>query len=58
MDAPEQHQRKIAEDTLRMPAAMRDVMGGPTLEEAESFLQEHVKVIVVGLPRKEDPDEA
>jgi cation transport regulator ChaB len=31
---PEEHQTKIAEDTLKMPDAMAGVMGGPTKAEA------------------------
>jgi hypothetical protein len=42
---PEEHQRRIAQDTLRMPRAMQGVMGGPTEAEARETL---------GLPRVSD----
>lgn len=35
---PEEHQAKIAEDTLKMPDAMAAVMGGPTKAEARETL--------------------
>ena len=34
----DKHQLRIAEDTIRMPAPMRGVMGGPSLEEARDIL--------------------
>ena len=35
------HQRRIAEDTLRMNPVMAAVMGGPTPDEAAEFLVGH-----------------
>lgn len=39
LTVPEQHQLKIAKDTLRMPDAMAGVMGGPTKEEAREIIK-------------------
>ena len=39
LTVPEQHQLKIARDTLRMPDAMAGVMGGPTKEEAREIIK-------------------
>ena len=39
LTTPEQHQLRIARDTLRMAPAMRGVMGGPTLEQAVATIQ-------------------
>lgn len=36
-----QHQIRIARDTLRMPKAMRGVMGGPSLTEAKNILRNY-----------------
>ena len=38
LSVPEQHQLKIARDTLRMPDAMAAVMGGPTKTEAKAII--------------------
>ncbi|OGM10505.1 hypothetical protein A2Z67_02790 [Candidatus Woesebacteria bacterium RBG_13_36_22] len=40
LSTPEEHQIKIARDTLKMPDAMAGVMGGPTKEEGERILTE------------------
>jgi len=40
LSVPEQHQLKIAKDTLRMPDAMARVMGGPTKEQAREIIKE------------------
>lgn len=40
LSVPEQHQLKIAKDTLRMPDAMAGVMGGPTKEQAREIIKE------------------
>lgn len=39
LSVPEQHQFKIAEQTLRMPDAMIGVMGGPTKKQAHSIVR-------------------
>ncbi|KKL26373.1 hypothetical protein LCGC14_2395950 [marine sediment metagenome] len=39
LTVPEQHQLKIAKDTLRMPDAMVGVMGGPTKEQAREIIK-------------------
>ena len=39
LTVPDQHQLKIAKDTLRMPDAMVGVMGGPTKEEAREIIK-------------------
>ncbi len=38
LSVPERHQLKIAMDTLRMPDAMANVMGGPTKAEAREII--------------------
>lgn len=38
LSVPEKHQLRIAEDTLRMPDAMAEVMGGPTKAEAREII--------------------
>jgi hypothetical protein len=38
----EKHQKKIAEDVLRMPDAMQ-FMGGPSKKEAQEFLDKLAK---------------
>jgi len=38
-DTMERHQLKVLTDTLKMPAAMAGVMGGPDQEEAEDILR-------------------
>ena len=40
LSVPQQHQFKIAKETLHMPYAMAGVMGGMTHDEAEKFLIE------------------
>ena len=40
LDGLERAQLRIAADTLRMPAAMRGVMGGPTVEQARATMRE------------------
>ncbi len=39
LTVPEQHQLKIAKDTLKMPDAMARVMGGSTKEEAREIIK-------------------
>ena len=40
LDGLERAQLRIAADTLRMPAAMRGVMGAPTVEQARATIRE------------------
>lgn len=39
LSVPEQHQRKVAIATLKMPNAMIGVMSGMTKQEARDFLK-------------------
>jgi hypothetical protein len=39
LGVPEQHQLRIARDTLRMNPAMVAVMGGPSIEESKKIIQ-------------------
>lgn len=39
LSVPEKHQLRVAERTLRMPEAMRGVMGGPSRKEAEEIVE-------------------
>ncbi len=39
LTVPEQHQLKIAKDTLKMPDAIAGIMGGPTKEEAREIIK-------------------
>ncbi len=43
---PEEHQIKIAKDTLKMPDAMAGVMGGPSKEEAKEILKDYYSTSV------------
>ena len=40
MSVPDQHQHRIAVQTLKMPDAMANVMGGPNKAQAEATLRE------------------
>jgi hypothetical protein len=39
LTVPEKHQLKVARDTLKMPATMLGVMGGPSKEEARAIIE-------------------
>lgn len=43
LEAPERHQLRVAQQTLKMPAPMLGVMGGPTVAEAKAIVQRLVK---------------
>jgi hypothetical protein len=51
---PEEHQIKIAKDTLKMPQAMAGVMGGPTKEEAKRILSGAKKAKDIGPSLRKD----
>jgi len=50
LTVPEQHQLKIARDTLKMPDAMVAVMGGPSKAEAAEIIERLTGNAVLRLP--------